>query len=108
MNRCECGFIAKTPAGLAAHKRRAHPDTGGDNRKAAERFLVELRKQGRLEPVDVARIQTIRGLADALDADPQNAQMWKQYREATEALLRQDDDVNDALEKALADLRSAT
>ena len=106
-NKCECGFIAKTPAGLASHKRIEHPECGGDNRKAAERFLTELRREGRIDTIDVSRIQTIRGIADALDDDSSNAALWKVYREATEEMLRQDDDANDALSQALAAINSA-
>jgi hypothetical protein len=106
-NKCECGFVAKTPAGLAAHKRTAHPDVGGHNRRAAERFLTELRRIGRLEAIDVSRVQTLRGIADALDTDPSNAALWKVYREATEDMTRQDDNANDALQDALAKIASA-
>jgi hypothetical protein len=107
VNKCECGFIARTPAGLAAHKRRAHPDTGGANRHAVEKFLIELRRMGRLEPVDVARVQTLRGIADALDADSSNAALWKVFRESTEDMMRQGDNANDALQEALSKIRSA-
>ena len=105
--KCECGFVARTSAGLASHKRTAHPDCGGDNRRAAERFLTELRRLGRLETIDVARVQTIRGIADSLDDDSSNAALWKVYREAVDDFMRQDDNANDALSKALAAINSA-
>jgi hypothetical protein len=107
VNRCPCGFLAKTPAGLASHKRRAHPETGGENRKAAERFLTELRRMGRIESVDCARVQTVRGISDALDADSSNAALWKVYRDTIEDLMRQDDDANDALSQAVASINRA-
>ena len=107
MNKCDCGFFARTPAGLASHRRTAHPDVGGANRKSVERFLVELRRIGRIEAIDVTRVQTLRGIADALDADSSNAALWKVFREATEDMMRQDDNANDALSQALAKINSA-
>ena len=109
MVKCsECGFDAKDPRGLASHMRLTHNIArGGVNRLAAEKFISELRRQGRIELVDAAKVQSVRSIADALDAEPQNAQMWRQYRDATDALLRQDDDANDGLEKALAELGRA-
>jgi len=37
---------------------------------------------GRLEPVDGALVNAFLGLADAVDAAPENAALWRQYREA--------------------------
>ena len=78
------------------------------NRDAIERFIAELKRQGRVDSIDVARLRIMRGIADALDEDPHNAQMWKQLREATESLMALDEDADDALSKALADLARAT
>ena len=77
------------------------------NRQAADKFITELRRLGRLEQIDVARVRILRGIADALDDDSQNAQMWRQFREAVEGMLRQDENANDGLEQALAELRRA-
>ena len=106
MTRCECGFTARTKAGLAVHQKAAHGESHASNRKALERTLTILRKLGRIEDIDAATVQTIRSLADALDVDPSNAQMWKVYREALNDLMEQDEHADDDLEKALAALRS--
>jgi hypothetical protein len=65
------------------------------NRRALEVTLRILKKQGWFEDVDAVRIQTLRSLADELDRDGGNAQMWRTYREAVEDLMRSDDDGND-------------
>lgn len=107
--RCpECGFCARTSQGLAAHRRLQHATDLGRNRRAAERTLAILRQTGRIEDVDAARVETIRSLADALDQDGSNAQMWRTYREAIEDLMRADDHADDELAQALAEIRGAT
>lgn len=103
-----CGFEAKNGAGLSAHRRAKHGRRQGPNRRAAEETLAELRRMGRLEEIDAARVQTIRSIADALDVDDTNAQLWRTYREAIEDLMRADDDADDALTKALAEIAGAT
>jgi hypothetical protein len=100
-----CRFEAKTASGLAAHMRQKHGTAAGANRRAAEKTLSILRGLGRIEDIDAARVQTIRSLADALDRDDGNAQMWRTYREAIEDLMRQDDDADDELAQALAEIR---
>ncbi len=56
------------------------------------RTLAELRRMGRLEPVDAAVVQALRSMARALDEDPGNAALWRQYREALRELTADDDD----------------
>ena len=110
MERClepGCRFVAKNRAGLVAHRRLAHGTERKANRRAAEKTLSILAGLGRIEDIDAARVQTIRSIADALDRDDSNAQLWRTYREAIEDLMRADDDANDDLEKALAEIRSA-
>ena len=96
MKRCLiCGEQFETGAGLASHRRAKHPRVRGANRLAAEEMLAILTQTGRIEDVDAARVQTVRSLADALDTDPSNAQMWRTYREAIEDLMGPDDDGDD-------------
>lgn len=66
--------------------------------------LAELRRMGRLERIDAARIQMLRTMARTLDAEPSNAQLWRQYREALKELTTSDD--TGAVDEALAGLFS--
>lgn len=95
MNCPDCGFVAKSPAGLAAHRRKTHPKPDaapGPNLTAIETTLAELRRMGRLEPVDEALVQALRSMAWALDHNPFNSQMWREYREAIKGLTASDGD----------------
>lgn len=110
MEQCRepgCRFVAKSMAGLKAHRRLKHLINAGANRREAEKMLSVLRGLGRIEDIDAARVQTIRSLADELDVDPSNAQMWRTYREAIEDLMRADENVDSSLEQALAEIRCA-
>lgn len=63
------------------------PNPGwGRNRTAAEMTVHALRELGRLDTVDEARVVTLVALADAVDADPANASLWREYRAAESAL----------------------
>lgn len=106
MECADCEFVAKSGAGLSAHRRAKHP-TGGRNTDALTRTLSELERMGRLEPVDAARVQALRSMAVALDGDASNAALWRQYREALTE-LRADDDADDSFAQALAQIRGAT
>jgi hypothetical protein len=75
----------------------------GTNAEAMETTLSALQKMGRLEDVDAARVQALRSMAEALDAKPFNSQMWREYREALEAVLDDDSDTG-ALEGLLSEL----
>lgn len=68
--------------------------------------LAELERMGRLEKVDAARVQAVRSIAAELDRKPSNSQMWREYREALEALTGDDDD-GGALDDLLAEIRDA-
>jgi hypothetical protein len=104
--RCECGYYARSRVLLVEHRKRVHSE--GSNRAAAEILLGILRKQGTTNAIDTVRVQTIRSLADALDSDPANAQLWKVYREAVEELMRRDDKADAGLAAALAEISSVT
>jgi hypothetical protein len=66
------------------------------------RTLRELRRRGRIESVDAAAVQALRSMAGALDEDPANAALWRQYREALRELTA--DDSDRTVEEALAGL----
>lgn len=106
--RCDdCGFSAKSPAGLATHRRwkhRGQPD-GAANGQAIEVTLAELQRAGRLETIDAARVQALRTMAAALDLNPFNGQMWREYREGLEGLMSDGGDEG-ALEALLEQLSS--
>lgn len=111
--RCDaCGFVAKSKGGLATHRRHRHPASEvkrfWSNADALEQTLAELERMGRFETIDAARVHILRGMAAALDFDDGNAALWRQYREALDDLLRDDDGADDDLAKALAEIRGGT
>jgi len=67
-----------------------------------EETLKELRRLGRVEKVDAAAVQALRSMAWALDGDPSNAALWRQYREALRELTA--DDSDGSADAALAEL----
>lgn len=58
----------------------------GSNRVAIQILIDTLWNMGRLEKIDSARIEICRLLAEAVDEHPENANLWRQYREAEEVL----------------------
>lgn len=77
------------------------------NTEAIEATLATLTDLGRLEPIDAAHVQGLRSMAAALDRDPGNAALWRQYREALADLLEADSDADSDLAEALETIRSA-
>lgn len=57
-----------------------------DNRSELERTLEAVKRLGRVEDIDAARVQAVRSMALSLDYDPSNAALWRQYREAIKEL----------------------
>jgi hypothetical protein len=112
----DCPFVAKSQAGLAAHRRWAHlprldEESLGPNAMAINETLGELRRMGRLEKVDAARVQALRSMAAALDLNPFNSQMWREYREATEGLTADDsgsESVDDLINELSTSVRDKT
>ena len=84
----------------------ARPESGdfASNAEALKATLAELKRMGRLEAVDAAVVYGALSMATALDRDPSNAALWRQYREAIEGLTRHDDD-DGATATLLAELR---
>jgi len=81
------------------------PSVPPTNVAAAEITIAALRAAGRLETIDKARMTAFRSLARAVDADPSNASLWREYAAAERTLreVREEDDTDFA--KLLADLR---
>lgn len=76
---------------------------------AARATVRELRRLGRLEPVDDAVETVVLGLAAAVDAAPGNAMLWSQYRGAV-AVLREvgvTDGDPDAVQALIDELRGS-
>ena len=105
----ECGYTAKNKAGLSSHMRKhAKADLDGSMSSAMEQTLSELKRLGRFEDVDAARVQSLRSMAVALDANPFNSQMWKELRESLNEVLEADEDADDLVAAALAEISSGT
>lgn len=96
---------AKAGGGKRPRKPAARRRPAGKNAAALEVTLAELRRAGRLEAVDEARVQAVRSIAAALDVRPFNAQLWKEYREGLRGLMDDGDD-DGTLDELLEHLRS--
>lgn len=80
----------------------------GSNASELGKTLKHLQDMGRLEKVDAAGVQMLRSMARALDDNPQNAALWRQYREALQQLTRGESDgrLDDALAGLFGDVRN--
>jgi hypothetical protein len=56
------------------------------NRDAVANTIKALEVEGRLTSADAAIVQMVEGLADAVDNDPGNASLWREFRAALETL----------------------
>lgn len=78
------------------------------NAAALERTLKRLRHAGHVEDgIDDADVQALRSMAAALDEDPSNAALWRQYRDALTGVKRRDEHANSDLDDALAEIDGA-
>jgi hypothetical protein len=81
----------------------------GNNASELGRTIKHLTEMGRLEKVDAGRVQAVRSMARALDENPQNAALWRQYREALKDLTRGESDggLDDALAGLFGEVRDS-
>lgn len=79
----------------------------GRNRRAVAESIRAMREAGRLDPIDRARVVACEALADAVDTDPANASLWREFRAALADLLEvgRKDGIDD-LDALIAGLRS--
>lgn len=95
---------------MAAKKKTAPPaPVYGRNRTAVEEMLAAMRGAGLLEGVDAARVAMLQALADAVDVEPTNASLWREYR-AAESSIRENtahdqDDFQELLAALSAEVR---
>lgn len=80
----------------------------GPNRKAADKTVTTIRGMQRLEAIDDALVMAFRMLAEAVDHDPTNAALWREYRSAEVALrMVGSDGGGDELSRILAEMSTA-
>lgn len=65
------------------------------NAAAVARTVEALRVAGRLQDEHAATVQMVESLALAVDSDPGNASLWREFRAALDSLMRIGE-VNDA------------
>ena len=85
---------------LRQERRREGSLKPGPNRLAMEELLAETGKE-----IDPATRQMARSLADALDLDPSNAQMWRTYKDLVEHI--REDEPDDDGDGELEEIRGA-
>lgn len=81
------------------------------NSTGLDRTLKALGAAGRLDDTDQALVALARGLAAAVDAEPENAALWREYRAALVALSTTgsdniDDDARDFILSIRTPLRT--
>jgi predicted lipoprotein len=84
----------------------------GRNRTAVEEMLEAMRSAGLLENIDAARVTMLQTLADAVDMEPTNASLWREYR-AAESSIRENtahdqDDFQELLASLSAEVRNSS
>lgn len=76
----------------------------GRNRLAIEKSIAALKVARKLGPADAAKIAAAQSLADAIDSDPTNASLWREYRAAELSLRETNDNNQDEFAQLLAAL----
>lgn len=98
---------------MAAKKKLAEAKpVYGRNRSAVEEMLAAMRGAGLLEGIDAARVAMLQALSDAVDMEPTNASLWREYR-AAECLIRENtahdqDDFQELLASLSAEVRNSS
>jgi hypothetical protein len=92
--------VKRKSAAIATNPRKS--PRFATNAEAVEATIEQLHHAGRLEKIDSATVEIARLLAAAVDASPENANLWRQYREAVLELrhvgVNDADDFEDIIE----------
>jgi hypothetical protein len=92
---------------MAAKKKPTTPKPAyGRNRSAVEEMLTAMRQSGLLENIDAARVAMLQALADAVDMEPTNASLWREYRAAESSIRENTAHDQDDFQELLAALSS--
>lgn len=84
-------------------KRRPATETHGRNRAAVEASVPHLATG----PEHAALVESVRSLADAVDVEPLNDRLWRQYQQALDSLMEATaDGGSDDFAKRIAELRA--
>ena len=81
------------------------------NAAAVARTVEALRVAGRLRDEDAATVQMVESLALAVDSDPGNASLWREFRAALDSMMKLgevNDDDADEITRILAALRGSS
>lgn len=89
---------------MATPAKRVRKPAHGRNRQAVEDMVAALRAKGQMDAVDSARLVAAQALADAVDSEPTNASLWREYRAALETLRQAGDNGTDEFAALLAGL----
>jgi hypothetical protein len=77
----------------------------GPQRTALESTIAALESDGRLAGIDRARVEICRGLATMLDAEPESAALWREYRAAEKSLREESSEYGDPFDALVASIR---
>lgn len=85
-------------------RKPAKPADPVTNYEALRVTIEELRKAGRLETIDSARVRIALGLAAAVDSMPDNPTLWREYRAAEKALREESEAHGDPFDELIRQL----